>query len=145
MLSAIYGLFTIGVNHEGRKPGEMSAYSIFNDGFKNIIGTFSAETFERELRRDPGWSLDGGGGGGGGGGGSNTSDDDNVDREEVVRQHLNNREEQEIDTSHQSRKRRAYQERLRRRRARDAAAGGVVGDEVGEWETEEMWEDAGAF
>jgi hypothetical protein len=140
MLSAIYGLFTIGVNHEGRKPGEMSAYSIFNDGFKNIIGTFSAETFERELRRDPGWSLDGGGG--------NTSDDDNVDREEVVRQQQNNREEQEVevDTSHQSRKRRAYQERLRRRRARDeAAAGGVVGDAVGEWETEEMWEDGGAF
>ncbi|XP_033125899.1 SAYSvFN domain-containing protein 1-like isoform X2 [Anneissia japonica] len=32
-----------------RKPGEPSAYSVFNPDFETIDGTFTAEQFEREL------------------------------------------------------------------------------------------------
>ena len=33
-----------------RKPGELSAYSVFNDGFTKILGTISPEQFENEIR-----------------------------------------------------------------------------------------------
>ncbi|XP_062506170.1 SAYSvFN domain-containing protein 1-like [Corticium candelabrum] len=39
---------------EERKAGEMSAYSVFNEGFKAIDGTLTAEQFDREIRSGPG-------------------------------------------------------------------------------------------
>lgn len=33
-----------------RKPGELSAYSVFNDGFEEILGTLNAKQFDREIR-----------------------------------------------------------------------------------------------
>lgn len=36
-----------------RKPGELSAYSVFNKNFEAIEGTLSAEQFEKELRYGP--------------------------------------------------------------------------------------------
>lgn len=37
-----------------RKPGELSAYSVFNEGFKAIDGTLTGEQFDREIRAGPG-------------------------------------------------------------------------------------------
>ncbi len=36
-----------------RKAGTLSAYSVFNKNFEVIDGTFTAEQFEKELRRGP--------------------------------------------------------------------------------------------
>ena len=36
-----------------RRPGELSAYSVFNENFEAIEGTLSAEQFEKELRYGP--------------------------------------------------------------------------------------------
>ena len=36
-----------------RKPGTLSAYSVFNKNFETIDGTLTAEQFERELRHGP--------------------------------------------------------------------------------------------
>jgi len=36
-----------------RKPGEMSAYSVFNPNCETIKGTFTAEQFENQIRRGP--------------------------------------------------------------------------------------------
>ena len=33
-----------------RKQGELSAYSVFNDGFEEILGTLNAKQFDREIR-----------------------------------------------------------------------------------------------
>ena len=48
-------LFFIVVSLRGsrRRPGEPSAYSVFNKGCEAIDGTLSAEQFERELRYGP--------------------------------------------------------------------------------------------
>jgi hypothetical protein len=35
-----------------RKAGEMSAYSVFNDGFEEILGTLNANQFDREIRHN---------------------------------------------------------------------------------------------
>jgi len=53
--SAVAFLFLGGCATGVRRPVELSAYSVFNEGFKELIGTFSAATLERELRRDPHW------------------------------------------------------------------------------------------
>ena len=35
-----------------RKDGEMSAYSVFNHGYRTIMGTMTAEQFDKEIRHD---------------------------------------------------------------------------------------------
>jgi hypothetical protein len=46
----IISLFiSIFVNLGERKEGEISAYSVFNDGFTKIMGTISADQFENEI------------------------------------------------------------------------------------------------
>ena len=35
---------------ESKKPGELSAYSVFNPNCERLDGTFTAEQFEKELR-----------------------------------------------------------------------------------------------
>lgn len=37
-------------NTRKKKPGEISAYSVFNEGCESIDGTLKAEQFEREIR-----------------------------------------------------------------------------------------------
>jgi len=41
---------SIFLNLGKRKRGEMSAYSVFNDGFKQLLGTMNAEQFDNEIR-----------------------------------------------------------------------------------------------
>lgn len=51
--ATVYILFSligaIFMNLGTRKEGEFSAYSVFNDGFKQLMGTLNAEQFEQEL------------------------------------------------------------------------------------------------
>eukprot|EP01032_Pedospumella_encystans_P013914 gene13914-16000_t len=41
---------SIFLNLGKRKRGEMSAYNVFNDGFKQLLGTMKAEQFDNEIR-----------------------------------------------------------------------------------------------
>lgn len=43
IISAIVALFTVGVSHGVRKPGDVSAYSVFNEGCRKLVGTVTAE------------------------------------------------------------------------------------------------------
>jgi hypothetical protein len=36
----LLAIYTIGLDSRGRQPGEKSAYSVFNKGFKPLAGTF---------------------------------------------------------------------------------------------------------
>lgn len=47
--SALYFIFT-NLRNIPRKPGELSAYSVFNPNCESIDGTLKAEQFESELR-----------------------------------------------------------------------------------------------
>ena len=47
MVSAIYIMFT---NLGTRKPGEKSAYSVFNENFEKLPGTFSSDGIDAMLR-----------------------------------------------------------------------------------------------
>ncbi|XP_019875024.2 uncharacterized protein LOC109603013 [Aethina tumida] len=47
LLSLLIGMFW---NTRKKKPGEISAYSVFNEGCESIDGTLKAEQFEREIR-----------------------------------------------------------------------------------------------
>lgn len=52
-LWVIFTLFSaMFLNLGERKPGELSAYSVFNDGFTKILGTTSPEQFENEIRHN---------------------------------------------------------------------------------------------
>lgn len=47
----IFTLFaTIFLNLGERQAGELSAYSVFNEGFTKLLGTISPEQFENEIR-----------------------------------------------------------------------------------------------
>jgi hypothetical protein len=37
-------------NMKRREKGEMSAYSVFNAGYQQLLGTFTAEQFDNEIR-----------------------------------------------------------------------------------------------
>lgn len=45
------GFVFIASNLGTRKAGEASAYSIFNEGFQQIAGTFGAEHMDAQLRQ----------------------------------------------------------------------------------------------
>lgn len=47
MASLLYVIFT---NLGTRKPGEKSAYSVFNEGFEKLPGTFSSDGIDQMLR-----------------------------------------------------------------------------------------------
>ena len=47
LLSMFASIF---LNLGKRKRGEMSAYSVFNDGFKQLLGTMNAEQLDNEIR-----------------------------------------------------------------------------------------------
>lgn len=47
LLSMFASIF---LNLGERKRGEMSAYSVFNEGFKQLLGTMNAEQFDNEIR-----------------------------------------------------------------------------------------------
>ena len=49
LLSMIVSIF---MNLGKRKRGEMSAYSVFNEGFKQLLGTLNAEQFDNEIRHN---------------------------------------------------------------------------------------------
>ena len=48
MLSLIVAILVFGLGN--KKPGEKSAYSVFNKGMGSLAGTFGAGDFERHLR-----------------------------------------------------------------------------------------------
>lgn len=50
ILSMFLAIF---LNLGSRKAGEMSAYSVFNDGFQQLLGTMTAEQFDNEIRHRP--------------------------------------------------------------------------------------------
>lgn len=57
----IISMFLLLFANLGKKksPNELSAYSVFNKGFQNILGTINIETFENELRhRQPNQTHD---------------------------------------------------------------------------------------
>ena len=48
LFSIVFAIFSnLGV----RKPGEASAYSVFNEGFRSLLGEFRAEAIDDGLRR----------------------------------------------------------------------------------------------
>jgi hypothetical protein len=59
-----------------RKKGEASAYSVFNEGFQSILGTMTAEQFEKEIRHDNNFGDDTGG--------DDMDDDDMIDYAAMV-------------------------------------------------------------
>jgi hypothetical protein len=46
------GIVLIFANLGDRKKGEMSAYSVFNNNFHRLLGTLTAEQFDREIRHN---------------------------------------------------------------------------------------------
>lgn len=48
MLSALVAIY-VNTRTDPKAPGEVSAYSVFNEDFKSIDGTLKAEQFEREI------------------------------------------------------------------------------------------------
>lgn len=96
----IVSLFlAIFLNLGNKKAGEMSAYSVFNDGFQQLLGTMTAEQFDNEIRhRQVNEDLD--------------DWDANDDQQRNDRPHAQNR-------NHARKKgkkaRRGYEERLRKR------------------------------
>ncbi len=48
--TSAFAFIWLNLGNERRRPGRMSAYSVFNPGFENIQGTFTAQQFEQELR-----------------------------------------------------------------------------------------------
>jgi hypothetical protein len=51
LLSMFASIF---LNLGKRKKGELSAYSVFNEGFKQLLGTLNAEQFDQEIRHTNG-------------------------------------------------------------------------------------------
>ncbi|XP_022902592.1 SAYSvFN domain-containing protein 1 [Onthophagus taurus] len=49
ILSALIGIY-LNTRTKPKRPGEISAYSVFNRNCKSIDGTLKAEQFEREIR-----------------------------------------------------------------------------------------------
>ena len=47
--SGIFAIFAFGLGK--RKPGEWSAYSIFNEGVRELPGTFNAGAVDNHIRR----------------------------------------------------------------------------------------------
>ena len=45
-----FSIIYINLSDEARKPGELSAYNIFNVGFKRIIGDLDADQIDQQLR-----------------------------------------------------------------------------------------------
>jgi hypothetical protein len=45
------GFVVIFTNLGTRKAGEASAYSVFNEGFRELPGTFNADRVDEHLRR----------------------------------------------------------------------------------------------
>lgn len=52
----ILSLFLVIFRNLGtREKGELSAYSVFNEGCQRLLGTMTSEQFEREIRHDDGY------------------------------------------------------------------------------------------
>lgn len=52
------GAFIALAGFETRKEGELSAFSVFNAGFKQLLGTATADQIEREVRQQGGGGAD---------------------------------------------------------------------------------------
>ncbi|KAJ1400848.1 hypothetical protein B484DRAFT_458098 [Ochromonadaceae sp. CCMP2298] len=50
LFSMICSIF---LNLGTKKAGELSAYSVFNKGFKQLLGTMNADQFDNEIRHNP--------------------------------------------------------------------------------------------
>ena len=66
-ITSLYVIFTmfalIFMNLGERKEGELSAYSVFNEGFQELMGTMNANQIDQQLRHQQGRPGRGGGGG----------------------------------------------------------------------------------
>ena len=107
-----------------RKKGELSAYSVFNSGYRRLLGTLTAEQFEKEIRHDDGF-----GDAIGGERIEETNDDDAED--------LGIRDTSRVPAkSRKSGKkaRRTYEKRLMKKRL--AERDGMDVQDLGDWELE---------
>ncbi|XP_069707112.1 SAYSvFN domain-containing protein 1 [Phaenicophaeus curvirostris] len=57
VLSLLYWMYAGTRGPAERRPGELSAYSVFNPGCAAIAGTLTAEQLERELHYRPGAGI----------------------------------------------------------------------------------------
>ena len=48
--TSAFAFIWLSLGKEKRQPGQMSAYSVFNENCQNIQGTFTAEQFESQIR-----------------------------------------------------------------------------------------------
>jgi hypothetical protein len=113
-----------------RKEGDLSAYSVFNDGFQQLLGTMNAEQFDNEIRNR---------------GTVEELQEDNDDQKEQparpVAGHV-----KDFVKKRGKKARRTYEDRLKRREAMQQhmdEAFGINGGEAGEAQQDELWEEWG--
>lgn len=120
------GFLLVFTNLGERKEGELSAYSVFNEGFQELMGTLNANQIDDQLRHR-GARLDAGRGRGRRGGQranqqDDTEEEDNFsdllegdsEDEQVEDDNLENKDGQTVDkVSYEERLRRRHESRLR--------------------------------
>eukprot|EP01038_Epipyxis_sp_PR26KG_P007632 gene7632-10390_t len=109
----IISLFLLLFNNLGtKKEGELSAYSVFNKGFKQLLGTLNADQFDKEIRHQTNNHN------------SNDLDDDMID--EVI--DINHEVKRNIPRKSGKKARRKYEEKLQRREAQADAEGELMNE-----------------
>lgn len=115
-------------------------FQVFNAGFERLIGTFDAQTFERELRRDPNWQAepadDAYGRAGGGGDDSDSGVGEDEDAADAGDEDGGDGREEAMG----ARRSRKKKQGLRRRAAGGRAAVGGDPGELRDGAEEEQWE-----
>lgn len=113
-----------------RKEGELSAYSVFNDGFQQLLGTMNAEQFDREIRNQGVADHN-----------ENELDDDWLDNNNDNKGHNNRHNTGKHGTARKKGKkaRRTYEDRLKKKEAmaaflEEAFQGGGANNDEEQWE-----------
>ena len=122
IIITLFGL--IFCNLGERKPGEVSAYSVFNDGCRRILGTLTAEQFEKEIRHDNDFGYDN----------NFEANVENLD-EDVANDRADDKNARKSRKSGKK-ARRNYENRMRRRLEASLEAEREI-DELEEWEANE--------
>ena len=92
--------------------GELSAYSVFNEGFRELLGTLNAEQFDAEIRhvnRNRRANTDNG----------NGANSNNMDTNTIVNNNDNNDNNDNKARKSGKKARRNYEERLQRKVERE--------------------------
>jgi hypothetical protein len=126
IILSLFGL--IFSNLGKKKEGDLSAYSVFNDGFQQLLGTMNAEQFDNEIRNrgtveDP-------------------QDVDNNRREQPAQPNVGHVKDHVKKRGKKAR--RTYEDRLKRREAMQHhmdEAFGINGVEGGDPPNNELWEE----